>query len=518
MTNSQHDYTLPPFPGFPSVNRYVAVGPVMESAGRIARSILAREAISVVIGPPGTGKSLLCALLAQQFSETHEVVVVGETAIADEAALQRLLLHRLGVTVDVDQAKNLELMLDDHLKRVDAKQGGILLIVDEAASLSENVLEAIRRVTNIMRHGQPVISAVLAGGVKLDETLTSPSLEPFVQRISARCYLHPLNGEEARTYIRQAIEACGSNADETITGQAMSAIFHATSGVPRLINQIMTEAIDCAAEMDESTIDEHTIDHAWSRLQQLPGPMTVQPDLMHESPAVEFGELTDDSTATKTEADSEPELTLADTSTDDRQVTSPPSVAPAIKTPAPLELFGDFEYEERIELAAATSAGGAAKADDGQPERDNTDATCDSAAEAVFDLEAALHSEIIGLSHDMADHFLLSDGEFPLEEGHPDDIAESVEPDSESIEETLREVPAVIWYDEPEPEASPAAESTCRDDSDLLFITEDLDLEPREQPRSGSDEALRVDSASSLDPPKLDVDYREILARMRHRS
>ena len=291
MKHSEHDFTLPPFPAFPSVKRYVALGPVTDAASRVARSVLAREAISLVIGPAGTGKSLTCALLARQFAGNRDVVAIGETTITDEASFYRCLLHRLGVAFESRGRDELELLVHQRLCGDQANPEGAVVIIDEAASLSADVLETIRRLTNLMRDGQPAVSVILAAGVKLEETLTAPALEAFVQRVAARCYLHPLNWEETRNYIRSSIEACEAVADDTITDQAVSAVFHATNGVPRLINQLMTEAIDCAADMDQSVIDDRTIDRAWASLQQLPSPMVEEPSMKRESSVVEFGEL-----------------------------------------------------------------------------------------------------------------------------------------------------------------------------------------------------------------------------------
>ena len=312
MKNSEHDFALPPFPAFPSVSRYVPVGPVAETVSRVARSVLAKEAISLVIGPPGTGKSLVCALLAQQFLESHDVALLGETALEDSNSFLRALIHRLGVPIETHTPNDLRLLIEERLTGPDANPNGLLLLIDEAASLSEDVLESIRRVTNVMKDGQPAVSAVLAGGIALDELLTNPRLEPLVQRVSARCYLHPLNIEESRAYIRECIESCGSSPEETITEKAISAIHHASNGVARLINQMMTEVIDCAAELGESLIDEHTVDKAWAQLQQLPSPMVQEPELNHQPSTVEFGELSDVETQEHTSQPHEPMLSVSE--------------------------------------------------------------------------------------------------------------------------------------------------------------------------------------------------------------
>ena len=77
---------------------------------------------------------------------------------------------------------------------------------------------------------------------------------------------------------------------EEESDEAIAAAHHACSGVPRLLNQLLTQAIDCAEEADQSLIDERVIDVAWAQLQQLPSPMVDEPKIQIESTAVEFGE------------------------------------------------------------------------------------------------------------------------------------------------------------------------------------------------------------------------------------
>ncbi len=258
---------------------------------RVCRSVDASDAISLVIGPPGTGKSLICGLLVDHYRSSHDVVVIGETPIDSREAFQRHLLHHLGADFSRIPEGDLQLALIDRVCSDEAPQGGLLIIVDEAQSLPTDVLEAIRMVTNIMRDGQPRVSAVLCGGVKLDETLVDTSMEAFTQRVATRCYLHPMNGEETRRYITETIQACGSNPDETVTEEAIAAVHHACCGVPRLMNQMLTQAIDCAAAADQAQITEELIDQAWAQLQQLPSPMVEEPKIAHKGAPIEFGEL-----------------------------------------------------------------------------------------------------------------------------------------------------------------------------------------------------------------------------------
>lgn len=303
MSSVEHSFHVPPFPPFPSAERYVPVGSQDEALQRIQRAIEAWEAISLVIGPPGVGKSMLCQLLLKQFSDRREVVVFGDAMLDNPLLFQRHLLTRLNRVQGIHSTplapnEDPQFALVERLARSTSEFPGLLLLVDEAQALTPEVLETIRIITNTMSEGQPRVSAVLMGGPKLDETLALPSLEALVQRVATRCYLHPLNGDEAQTYVRRVIESCGSNPSEAITNEAIRAIHQACSGTPRLINQMMTAAIDCAASLNQSIIDNKIVDRAWAMLQQLPSPVMDEPEIAvpsAEASNVEFGALDDSS-------------------------------------------------------------------------------------------------------------------------------------------------------------------------------------------------------------------------------
>ena len=523
MKNAEQDFTLPPFPGFPSTNRFVAIGPVLETVSRVARSVSAREAISLVIGPPGTGKSLVCSLLGKQFAGSHRVLMLGETGISDEAALHRVLLRRMGVALNDESIQDLESLLIDSLM-AETQLGTWLIIIDEAAALSIEVLEAVRRITNLMRDGQPIVSAVIAGNAKLDETLTAPSLESFVQRVAARCYLHPLNFDETRQYIRESIAACDASPDDTIAESAISAIHHAAGGIPRLINQLMTEAIDCAAELGESLIADHTVDKAWASLQQLPSPIVDEPKVERVSSSIEFGELCEISPTDETKPAAETEVpsqlfaesisrdqTEEDSSASSKEaVTIPLSVEEETPIADPAKLFGDFDEEEELKVVAV-------------------DAPASANMQSELDLESMLHSEIVSLSHFAAENtdadvIKHAEKENPqTESSEQDAVIEMIESDFENqtaMEEALGTAGAaagIVWYEEPNSsDASLPMETSAdgRDDSDLLWVTEDIDVENRTSDTT-SEKSHRVDPAAKSDELRLKVDYREMLAKMR---
>lgn len=528
MSATDNRSSLPPFPAFPAIGRYVPLGTAAETLDRVCRAVAAREALSLLIGPPGLGKSLLCHLLVQRHRETHDVVILNQAPIADKQSLIRHLLHHLGADFRTIPESDLHLALVDRVCGEGAAAEGLLIIVDEAQSLAAEVLEAIRLVTNITDGGQRRVTAVLAGGPQMDDVLSDPSMEAFTQRVATRCYLHPMNWDETRTYVHRTIQQCGSDPRQTVTDDAISALHHATAGVPRLVNQMMTQAIDAAAEMEREMIDEELIGHAWATLQQLPSPMVQEASLTDAMP-VEFGEL-DSMDEDNLELTLAPEIDAEPFQSTTEEVHPEPESAPT-----PAELFGDFDDEESIEVGQASVAR-SVEAD---------------AMATTGSLEAALHDEIVGLSASLSDYSLHDTTGFesgPITESSPQ-LAETEE--SPSIRITTGNAGDVQWMEDEltsEPAASfPAvsfSESSCSaakaesvadepllaisaagseviegqdvppapvDDSDMIVVQPDIELGEDVEASWRSDDSQTPMRSST--PTTIDI--QSVMARMR---
>jgi len=275
-----------PFPGVPVWQRYVGIGPIEEARQKLCRMINRGEALGVVMGPPGTGKTLLCHKLASLHRQSHEIVMLGDIRVTSRLGLIQQVLFHLGQPHLGKDEDALHLALVQTLNQASGAARKLLLLIDEAQMLTSDLLDEIRMMTNIVRDGQPMVQTILAGGPRLEDALSDPQLESLTQRIAARCYLHPLTHGETDQYIRTSMSSMRLAIDD----QAISSVHHASGGIPRLINQLMDQAIEVAVSSLRNRLDDTCIQIAWSELQQLPSPI-LESDLRPHSGSIEFGEL-----------------------------------------------------------------------------------------------------------------------------------------------------------------------------------------------------------------------------------
>jgi len=287
-----------PFAAAPCADAYIPTGSLEQARQTLIRCIDRAEGPGLVIGPAGTGKSLLFQILASHFRGRFQVAHLAGARLGTRRALLQNILFELKLPYrDLDEGE-LRLSLVDHLEPRSGGTDGLLLLVDEAHTLPLRSLEEIRLLTNVVRNGQSRVRLILAGGMALEERLTSPKLESFHQRIAARCYLQPLGRDETIHYVKEQIRNCGASADNVFTADALAAIHTATDGIPRLINQVCDHVLMLAALGGQRQIDAGGIEEAWADLQQLPLPLHDPPVLVGAGSGsaggiVEFGQLAD---------------------------------------------------------------------------------------------------------------------------------------------------------------------------------------------------------------------------------
>ncbi len=284
-----------PFITTPSADRYFPAASCEEAHQRLARCIGRGEGPALLVGRPGLGKSMLCQLLAEEFRGTHRVALLTSARLCTRRALLQAILFELNLPFRDKEEGELRLSFIDFVKS-NVCQQGLVLLVDEAHTLPLRLVEEIRMMTNVARDGRPRVHLVLAGLPILEERFAAPQLESLNQRLAARCYLESFNREETGKYVARQIELCGGAVGSIFTADALEAIYEASDGIPRLINQLCDHTLLLAAAGGVKPIDAAGIQEAWADLQQLPAPWhdTPAPSDEAEASVIEFGALSDD--------------------------------------------------------------------------------------------------------------------------------------------------------------------------------------------------------------------------------
>ena len=298
-----------PFTSTPYVKHYYPANAI-SGARDLCRLIIDRGAGPVVIvGDHGTGKTLLLALLEEQYASEYKVVNLSCSMLQSKADLLQCVLFATQQDYRGMKESEMRLGLIEYVKTNESCGSGVLLLLDDAQKLSRETIEELQLLTNFIRDGQPRVRLVLAGSRGLEDRLADPGLESFNQRISGRFFLACLDRSEVEAYVRAHVENAGGSADRIFVPQAYRAISDVSEGRPRLINQVCDHAMIYAATRGVQTITDSLIREAWMDVQKLPcGVKSAVPEAVSSSSTplvsvdesdgwtvLEFGELDSES-------------------------------------------------------------------------------------------------------------------------------------------------------------------------------------------------------------------------------
>jgi type II secretory pathway predicted ATPase ExeA len=285
-----------PFTATGSVDCYFPAQSIEHARQTIQRGIERAAGPAVVIGPAGSGKTLLLRKLGSDLADRFEVALLANGRLRSVRALLQNILFELQLPFRGLSEGELRLTLLDHLNPDDQDHSGLLLCIDEAQAMPSRLLDELRMLTNLVRGGQPRVRLVLAGDLRLEERLANPRLASFQQRIAARCYLQPLSLAETKGFVRHQLARTGVQSDKLLDDAALSEVHQITGGTPRLINQLCDHSFLLASQAGQQRLTESHITAAWADLQQLPLPAKLTSHHLPvegESGVVEFGTLDD---------------------------------------------------------------------------------------------------------------------------------------------------------------------------------------------------------------------------------
>jgi type II secretory pathway predicted ATPase ExeA len=118
-----------------------------------------------------------------------------------------------------------------------------VLIVDEAQSLSDDLLEEVRLLANTETEQTKLLTIILAGQSALSERISTPALRQLKQRIALRCGLTPLQLGETSAYLAGRVRIAGGEPVSLFSRDAVHLVHEASGGIPRSINIICDNAL-----------------------------------------------------------------------------------------------------------------------------------------------------------------------------------------------------------------------------------------------------------------------------------
>jgi general secretion pathway protein A len=212
-------------------------------------------------GEVGTGKTTLIRSVLEQLPAKADIALILSPQLTTLEFLATIV-QELRCPPPADRTVKAHIdVLNTHLMQAHAEGRRVVLIVDEAQTLSPELLEQVRLLTNLETSKQKLLQIILIGQPELRELLDKPEMRQIAQRITGRYHLEPLRKDETRAYVSHRLRVAGTQND-IFTKRAINALYNHARGIPRLINVIADRALLAAYTKDQRSVDAKLVSAA----------------------------------------------------------------------------------------------------------------------------------------------------------------------------------------------------------------------------------------------------------------
>lgn len=195
-----------------------------------------REGFIKISGEVGTGKTLLCRMLLNALEAPFLTAYIPNPGLTP-MGLYLAVAEELGVVSERDRGSHhLLKCLNDRLIELAGQGRQAVLIIDEAQAMSETTIEALRLLTNLETESTKLLQVVLFGQPELDDMLAQQNLRQLQQRITFQQKITPLDKVSVGQYVHHRLSLAGYNGPPLFDRGAVSLLYRASGGIPRLVN------------------------------------------------------------------------------------------------------------------------------------------------------------------------------------------------------------------------------------------------------------------------------------------
>jgi len=212
-----------------------------EAFATLKYAILENKGVLALTGDVGTGKTTLINALIRSLEEDKVAATIYDPR------LEVLEFFNM-VATEFNMGKTFESKgafvthFRQFLQKAHERKQKVLLIIDEAQSLSKELLENIRLLSNIELPNEKLINIFFVGQDEFNQTLASQEYRALHQRIILTYNIRPLSGIEIFAYIKYRLKVAGTEI-KLFNRKAIQEVYRFSNGYPRLINTICDHAL-----------------------------------------------------------------------------------------------------------------------------------------------------------------------------------------------------------------------------------------------------------------------------------
>ena len=214
--------------------------------------------IGLFTASPGMGKSYCLRCFAKSLNPNlyhMEYICLSTVSVAD---FYKQLCLILGVKDKGGKTVMFKAIQEQIYYLYHEKRQPLLLAVDEAQYLSNSIFYDIKMLMNYGYDSINCFTLILCGESFLNAVLNKQPHEALRQRITIHYNYQGLSDKEAADYIVHKLQCAGSSR-AIINDAALNAAVGQAHGNPRLIDNLMSDALAIGEQQDKKCIDTDVI-------------------------------------------------------------------------------------------------------------------------------------------------------------------------------------------------------------------------------------------------------------------
>ena len=235
-----------------------------EALATLEYGIQENKGFLLLTGDVGTGKTLLINSLLKRIGDEVVTAKVSDPGL-DNLDFYNFLSQEFLINKNFNSKGGFLLHLKHFLHEAHQQNKKVLLIIDEAQNLKDELLEEIRLLSNIELDDAKLINIFFVGQNEIKNILSKEKNRAVRQRISIRYHINPLFEFETHDYIFHRLDVAGSE-NKIFNSEAIKKIYSFSSGFPRLINIICDHALMTGYSLGLDTIDEKIVEECAQEL------------------------------------------------------------------------------------------------------------------------------------------------------------------------------------------------------------------------------------------------------------
>ncbi len=228
-----------------------------EALAVLEYGVIDNKGFLLITGDVGTGKTSLINALLKRLG--NDVVVANITnPILEELDFFNIVANEFKINKHFSNKSEFLIHFSRFLNDCYTKKKKVILVIDEAHKLDQDLLEQIRLFSNIERQDTKLINIFFVGQNEFIDIISSHRNRALRQRISINYHLEPLRESEVKAYILHRLNVAGLK-ENIFNDHSISEIISFSNGYPRLINIICDHALLTGFVKEVKTIDEEII-------------------------------------------------------------------------------------------------------------------------------------------------------------------------------------------------------------------------------------------------------------------